>query len=84
MALFDRWMVVVCGTKLVEELHRMPDEDASFLDGTGEVCVMMMLYRGSWNLRLNGSFILRCLRQSICSATAYLGTHITDKLSASS
>ncbi|OCH84018.1 cytochrome P450 [Obba rivulosa] len=35
--LFDKWLVVVSGRTLVEELRRYPDDQASFDKGAGEV-----------------------------------------------
>jgi hypothetical protein len=33
----DRWMVIVSGTELVEELRRAADDELSFMEATGEV-----------------------------------------------
>ena len=37
IALFDQWLVVVCGTSMVDELMRRPDHEVSFLEGIEEV-----------------------------------------------
>lgn len=31
------WLVVVSGTKMVDDLRRRPDEEVSFMDGSEEV-----------------------------------------------
>ena len=37
IALVDRWIVVVSGPQLIEEIRKMPDEQMSFLDAASEV-----------------------------------------------
>ena len=37
VALFDQWLVVVCGSNMVDELMRRPDSEVSFLEGIEEV-----------------------------------------------
>ena len=36
----ERWIVVVTGPKLIDELRRFPDEQVSFMDAAGEVGFM--------------------------------------------
>ena len=37
IATFNRWIVVVCGTKFVEELRKAPDTDVSYEEAVNEV-----------------------------------------------
>ncbi|KAI1787506.1 cytochrome P450 [Ganoderma leucocontextum] len=40
IALFDRWLVVVSGSKMVDELRSRPDSEVSFLEGIEEIVQM--------------------------------------------
>lgn len=42
VALFDRWLVVVSGRTLVEELRRLPDDQVSFEKGAEEVRLIVI------------------------------------------
>lgn len=42
--LTDRWLVVVSGPKLVEELRKLPDDKMSFLDAIADVCPFFYYY----------------------------------------
>ena len=37
VALLDQWMVIVSGSKMVDELRKRPDEELSFIEGVEEV-----------------------------------------------
>ncbi|KAF8640809.1 hypothetical protein AX17_000458 [Amanita inopinata Kibby_2008] len=37
VANFNQWIVVVCGTKYIEELRKAPDEDVSFVEAANEI-----------------------------------------------
>ena len=37
VATFNRWIVVVCGAKFVEELRKAPDADVSYAEAVNEV-----------------------------------------------
>lgn len=39
VAFTDRWLVVVTGKKLVDELQRLPDDVVSFVEAAGDVCL---------------------------------------------
>ncbi|EKM48059.1 uncharacterized protein PHACADRAFT_109467 [Phanerochaete carnosa HHB-10118-sp] len=43
----DRWIVVVTGKKLVDELQRLPDDAVSFIDAAGEVRSCLALNRNA-------------------------------------
>ena len=43
LALPDRWLVVVNGKKLVDELHRFSDDYVSLTEGVGEVRLLFDL-----------------------------------------
>lgn len=38
--MFNRWLVVVCSSKLVEELRKAPDDELSFMEATNEVSLI--------------------------------------------
>lgn len=41
IATLNRWIVVVCGTKFVEELRKAPDTDVSYEEALNDVrCVL--------------------------------------------
>ena len=35
--MLDRWLVIVTGSRMIDELRRFPDDYVSFLDAVGEV-----------------------------------------------
>ena len=40
IALPDRWLVIVSGTKLIEQLVRRPESELSSMEGNVTVCIM--------------------------------------------
>lgn len=40
----DRWLVVVTGARLVDELQRLPDDSVSFVLGAGELIATRYIF----------------------------------------
>ena len=48
MPVTDRWLVLVTGPRMSDELQRFPEEYASFMEASGEVRAQCTRYRASW------------------------------------
>ncbi|KAI0095013.1 cytochrome P450 [Irpex rosettiformis] len=76
----DRWLVVVTGTRLVDELQKLPDDYASFSIGVGELINTRYIFGDSFNkdpyhiaiiqkqLTRNISNMFEALHDETCSA----------------
>lgn len=42
VALPDRWLVAITGTKLVDEIQRMPDDKLSFTEAVADVSLRIL------------------------------------------
>ena len=45
VAFFDRWLVVISGRKLIEDLRKRPDDEVSFTEAIEDVRVPLWCYR---------------------------------------
>ena len=45
VALYDRWLVVISGRKLIEDLRKRPDDEVSFTEAIEDVRVLLWCYR---------------------------------------
>ena len=45
IALFDKWLVVISGRKLIEDLRKRPDDEVSFTEAIEDVRVLLWCYR---------------------------------------
>lgn len=52
VALIDRWLVVINGTKLVDELQKMPDDKVSFMEAAADVRTEHLLPESSAEISL--------------------------------
>ncbi|KAM5530553.1 hypothetical protein V8D89_015788 [Ganoderma adspersum] len=50
IALFDRWLIIVSGSKMVDELRNRPDNEVSFLEGVtwGYIGRTLIYLRAEW------------------------------------
>ena len=47
VAFFDRWLVIVSGPKLVDEILKLPDDEASFMESAEEVPPLLLTSKTS-------------------------------------
>ena len=73
----ERWIVVVTGPKLIDELRKFPDEQVSFLDAAGEVSFIfghIVAKNKLTYIAINSQST-----RSICSVTLYTRTRTTSQ-----
>jgi hypothetical protein len=44
VATLDKWVVVVCSPKLIDELRKAPDDELSFDGAVVDVCSLFLLF----------------------------------------
>ena len=76
VALWDQWMVVVSGTKMIDDLRKRPDDEFSFQEGLEQVCRRMMSTRQCYLLLRYTEFGIRAHdRKAVCRRSLPCGHH---------